>query len=191
MSGLRIIVAAIGLETWQSEGARMPISEYIRQLREKVGQAPILMIGVAGVVINAQGEVLLQRRSDNGEWALPGGALDPGEEPAEAVVREVWEETGVRVQPERVVAIHGGADFFVRYPNGDQAYIISITFACRPLSGEPRVNDDESLEVRYFAPDQLPPLLERTRMRIQLALQDDPRCQFRYTPKDGLGEEPI
>ncbi len=165
----------------------MPISEYIRQLREKVGHAPILMIGVAGVVINEQGEVLLQRRSDNGQWALPGGALDPGEEPAEAVVREVWEETAVLVQPERVVAIHGGEDFFTRYPNGDQAYIISITFACRPLRGEPRVNDDESLEVRYFPPDHLPPMPERSRMRIALALQNDLRCQFRYTPK--MGEE--
>ncbi|PJF34829.1 MAG: NUDIX hydrolase [Candidatus Thermofonsia Clade 1 bacterium] len=166
----------------------MPISDYIRQLREKVGQAPILMLGVAGVVINAAGEVLLQRRSDNGQWALPGGALDPGEEPAEAVVREVWEETGVLVAPERVVAIHGGEEFFVRYPNGDQAYIVSITFACRPLRGEPHVNDDESLEVRYFSPDQLPPLPERTRLRIDLALQNDPRCQFRYTPQ-ALGED--
>jgi 8-oxo-dGTP pyrophosphatase MutT (NUDIX family) len=166
----------------------MPISGYIRQLREKVGQAPILMLGVAGVVINAAGEILLQLRSDNGQWALPGGALDLGEEPAEAVVREVWEETGVLVQPERIVAVHGGEDFFTRYPNGDQAYIVSITFACRPLRGEPRVNDDESLEVRYFPPDQLPPIPERTRLRIQLTLQNDPRCQFRYTPKP-FGED--
>ncbi len=161
----------------------MPISEYIRQLREKVGRAPIMVVGVAGIVINAAGEVLLQRRSDNGEWALPGGAVDPGEEPAEAVVREVWEETAVLVQPERVVAVHGGEDFFVRYPNGDETYIISISFACRPISGAPRVNDDESLEVRYFAPDHFPPMMERARLRIQLALQNEPRCQFRYTPK--------
>ncbi|MBO9308684.1 MAG: NUDIX domain-containing protein [Chloroflexi bacterium] len=161
----------------------MPISGYIRQLREKVGQAPILMLGVTGVVIDGAGEILLQLRSDNRQWALPGGALDPSEEPAEAVVREVWEETGVLVQPERVVAVHGGEDFFTRYPNGDQVYIVSITFACRPLRGEPRVNDDESLEVRYFPPDQLPPISERTRLRIQLTLQNDLRCQFRYTPK--------
>lgn len=165
----------------------MPISEYIRQLREKVGHAPIMVVGVAGIVINAAGEVLLQRRSDNGEWALPGGAVDPGEEPAEAVVREVWEETAVLVQPERVVAVHGGHDFFMRYPNGDETYIISISFACRPIRGEPRVNDDESLEVRYFAPDQFPPMMERSRLRIQLALQNEPHCQFRYAPKP-LGE---
>ncbi|MDW8299247.1 MAG: NUDIX domain-containing protein [Anaerolineae bacterium] len=161
----------------------MPISEYVRQLREKVGQTPILLVGVAGVVINEAGEVLLQRRSDNGEWVLPGGALDPGEEPAEAVVREVWEETAVLVQPERVIAVYGGEDLFVRYPNGDQAYIVSITFACRPLHGEPRVNDDESLEVRYFPLDQLPPMSERHRVRIRLAVQNDPSCHFRYTPK--------
>lgn len=161
----------------------MPISDYIKTIRAKIGREILLMPGVAAVVVNEAGEVLLQRRSDNGLWGLPGGGIDPGEEPADAVIREVWEETGVHVRPERIVAVHGGEEFFVRYPNGDQAYLISITFRCTPIGGEPRINDDESLEVRYFPPSQLPPLIARNTMRIQLALADIPEAQFRYTLK--------
>jgi 8-oxo-dGTP pyrophosphatase MutT (NUDIX family) len=79
------------------------------------------------VIVNPAGQVLLQRRSDDGEWGLPGGALEPGEEPAEALVREIREETALEVVPERIVGVYAGPDFFVRYPNGDEAAILSIT----------------------------------------------------------------
>ena len=157
----------------------MPISPYQRDLRAKIGHTLLLQPGVAAIIINAAGQVLLQRRSDDGEWGLPGGALEPGEEPAEALVREVREETALEVVPERIVGVYAGSDFFVRYPNGDERAILSITFACRPLAGEPRVNDDESLEVRYFAVDALPVMARRHRMRIDDALRNDPRARFR------------
>ncbi|HSF02618.1 MAG TPA: NUDIX domain-containing protein, partial [Solirubrobacterales bacterium] len=152
---------------------------YQRDLRAKIGHTLLLQPGVAAVIVNAAGQVLLQRRSDDGEWGLPAGGLEPGEEPAEALVREVREETALEVVPERIVGVYGGPDFFVRYPNGDEAAILSITFACRPLAGEPRVNDDESLEVRYFALDALPVMAQRHRMRIDDALRNDPRARFR------------
>jgi 8-oxo-dGTP diphosphatase len=155
------------------------ISPYQRDLRAKIGHTLLLQPGVAAVIVNPAGQVLLQRRSDDGEWGLPGGALEPGEEPAEALVREIREETALEVVPERIVGVYAGPDFFVRYPNGDEAAILSITFACRPVAGEPRVNDDESLEVRYFAPDALPAMRARHRMRIQDALRNDPRARFR------------
>lgn len=164
----------------------MPISEYIRAIRAKIGTDMLFMPGVAGVVINEAGEILLQRRSDNGQWGLPGGAIDPGEEPADAVVREVFEETGVQVIPERLVGIYSGPDFYMRYPNGDEAMILSVAFACRPIAGEPRVNDDESLEVRYFPPDALPPLIDRNVLRIRQALAGDIRTDFRFQGKSQL-----
>jgi 8-oxo-dGTP pyrophosphatase MutT (NUDIX family) len=157
----------------------MPISPYMRALRAKIGQDLILQPGVAGVIINADGQVLLQLRSDDRTWGLPGGAMEPGEEPAETLVREIREETALEVVPERIVGVYGGPDFRVRYANGDEAAILSITFACRPVAGEPRVNDDESLEVRYFAPDALPAMPARHRMRIQDALRNDSRARFR------------
>ena len=105
--------------------------------------------------------------------------MEPGEEPAETLVREVREETALEVVPERIVGVYSGPDFRVRYGNGDEAMILSITFACRPGAGEPRVNDDESLEIRYFAPDALPPMESRHVMRIADALENDPRARFR------------
>jgi 8-oxo-dGTP pyrophosphatase MutT (NUDIX family) len=130
------------------------------------------------VIINEAGHILLQRRSDDGQWGLPGGAMEPGEEPAEAVVREVWEETALQIVPDRIVGVYGGPEFHVRYPGGDEAAFVSIAFACRPVGGEPRVNDDESLEVRYFAPDALPAMEPRHHRRIADALRYDPRARF-------------
>jgi 8-oxo-dGTP diphosphatase len=164
------------------------MSEYIGALRLKIGTDLLFTPGVTAVVVNAAGEVLLHRRSDNGRWWLPGGAVDPGEEPADAVAREVWEETGVRVVPERVLGVYGGPDYSGRYPNGDEIAMVSIVFLCRPVGGEPRVNDDESLEVRYFAPGALPELEPRHRSRIERALRGDVRADFRFSPSPGMKE---
>jgi 8-oxo-dGTP pyrophosphatase MutT (NUDIX family) len=157
----------------------MPLSPYLRELRARIGHAVLLQPGVAAIIFDAAGRVLLQRRSDNGEWGLPGGIMEPGEEPAETLVREIREETALEVVPERIVGVYSGPEFVVRYPNGDEAAILSITFACRPVAGEARVNDDESLEIRYFALDALPAMPPRHRMRIQDALRNDPRARFR------------
>lgn len=163
----------------------MPMSAYIGKLREKIGSDLLLVIGVAGIVVNEGGQVLLQRRSDNGVWGLPGGALDPGEQPADCVIREVREETGLEVVPERIVTIDGGPESIGAYPNGDRIAVLGIVFACRPVRGEARVNDDESLEVRYFAPEALPPLSRRVRFRIEQALRNEPRTYFRHPEPDG------
>jgi 8-oxo-dGTP pyrophosphatase MutT (NUDIX family) len=157
----------------------MTISPYMRDLRAKIGHDVILQPGVAAIIFNAAGQVLLQRRSDNGEWGLPGGIMEPGEEPAETLVREIREETALEVVPERIVGVYSGPEFVVRYANGDEAAILSITFACRPVAGEPRVNDDESLEIRYFAPDALPAMPRRHHMRIIDALRNESRARFR------------
>lgn len=162
----------------------MPISDYIRGLREKVGTDLLFMPGAAAVIRNEAGEILLQRRSDNGEWGLPGGALDPGEEPAEGVIREVREETGLVVIPERLSGVYGGQENVIEYPNGDRAAVLSMVFVCRVVGGNLQINDDESLELRYFAPDSLPALRERTQRRIADALRDDPRTMFRRNPRD-------
>ena len=73
----------------------MPASDYILRLREKIGHDLIMMPSTVAIIRNEQDEVLLQRRSDDSSWALPGGALDPGEEVAACVIREVLEETAL------------------------------------------------------------------------------------------------
>lgn len=138
----------------------MPIPDFVTDLRARVGTDLLWLPGVSGVVVDDDGRLLLGRRADSGLWAVVSGILEPGEQPAPAVVREVLEETGVHVE---VVALTGvSVTERVRYPNGDQAQYLDVCFWCRPLSGEARVADDESLEVAWFAPDDLPAAMTTT-----------------------------
>ena len=83
----------------------MPLSDHLAGLRDKVGHDLLMMPCAAAIVRDAHGSVLLQRRSDNGLWSVPGGALDPDEQPAQACVREVYEETGLVVRPAQVLSV--------------------------------------------------------------------------------------
>lgn len=129
----------------------MPISSYLGDLRQKVGHSLVLMPAVAAIVRDPDGRILLQKRADNGAWGLPGGAIDPGEPPAVALVREVYEETGLVVRPRRIVAVLGGAaEFRYLYPNGDVTEYTVILFTAEVVRGEPAPRDGEATEVRYL-----------------------------------------
>jgi 8-oxo-dGTP diphosphatase len=132
----------------------MPISSYFAGLREHVGHDLLLMPCAAGIVHDEHGRILLQRRSDTGTWGVPGGALDPGEQPAQACVREVYEETGLVVRPLSVVAVETHP--ITTYPNGDVVQAIATVFSCEIVGGELASLDGESLELTFFARDELP-----------------------------------
>ncbi|MFJ2636733.1 NUDIX hydrolase [Streptomyces sp. NPDC087422] len=150
----------------------MAIPEFIRDIRAKAGDTLLLLPGVVTVVFDDRGRILLNRRTDTGKWALISGIPDPGEQPAEAAVREIEEETGVHAVVEKVLSVFTNEP--VRYDNGDRAQYIDIVLRCRAVGGEARVNDEESLDVRWFALDELPPLGPIARGRIDMALRDDP-----------------
>ncbi|MDE2950056.1 MAG: NUDIX domain-containing protein [Chloroflexota bacterium] len=158
----------------------MPLSEYIKHIRAKIGNDLLLLPGVTAVVINDHDELLLQLRRDTKTWAPPSGGLEPGENLAQCVIREVREETGIEVIPESIIAVLSGDDFTVTYPNGDQIGVVSCVFRCRPsLEATPRVNDDESLAMRYFDPKALPEnMLPRHRWIIAKALGNDRDTYF-------------
>ena len=156
----------------------MPISEYLRRLREKVGTDLVMMPAAGAVILNDAGEVLLQRARDDGRWYTVGGAMDPGEEAADAVVREVLEETGLQVRPERLIGVY--SDPIAQYANGDRVFYVSICFLCRIVGGQLSVNDDESLELRYFPPDRLPEMLPTHRHRIEQALRNEDLAYFAW-----------
>lgn len=134
----------------------MPASDYILHLREKIGHALLMMPSAAAVIRNEQHEILLHQRSDNGQWSLPGGAMEPGEEATETVIREVFEETGLKVIPVGLVGVYSGPDNILTYPNGDQISVVSITFECKVIGGELSTDNDESLALQYFPFDALP-----------------------------------
>lgn len=136
----------------------MGMSDYLRELRRHVGPSLVMVPGVIAVVTDEAGRILLQRRGDNGLWGLPGGAVDPGETPAEAVIREVREETGLAVEPDRVVAVIGGPEMRLTYPNGDVVEVFATVFRCRVVGGSLTADGGETLDLRYFEMAHLPPL---------------------------------
>ncbi|MFI8228613.1 NUDIX hydrolase [Streptomyces sp. NPDC085900] len=150
----------------------MPTPDFIREIRATAGHQLLWLPGVSAVVLDDESRVLLGQRADNHRWALISGIPDPGEQPAAAVVREVEEETGVRVAVERLVSVRSGRP--VTYPNGDVCQFMDLCFRCRVLGGEARVNDDESLEVGWFSLDELPEMTEFHHFRIKQALSDEP-----------------
>jgi 8-oxo-dGTP pyrophosphatase MutT (NUDIX family) len=137
----------------------MPISDYMRGLRAKLGTELVLCPGVAAVIRDEQGRILLQHRAEDHTWGLPAGAIDPGEAPAQALIREVWEETGLKVVPERILGVFGGANGFrFTYANGDVSEYTVTVFECRVVGGTLECRDGESLDLRYYAPDDMPPI---------------------------------
>ncbi|WP_411142713.1 NUDIX hydrolase [Streptomyces sp. x-80] len=160
----------------------MATPDFIHDLRTSIGQQLLWLPGVSAVVFDDAGRVLLGKRADTGGWSVIGGIPEPGEQPAETAVREVYEETAVRVVPERVVLVEAMPP--VRYPNGDRCQFMDVTLRCRATGGTARVNDDESLDVGWFAVDDLPAVHDYALTRIERALQDGPTW-FR-----GMGEDP-
>ena len=147
----------------------MPIPDFITQLRTRVGTDLLWMPGVSAVVVHDDGSLLLGQRADNGLWAIISGILEPGEQPAHAAVREVLEETGIEARVQALVAVSSDPET-TRYPNGDRAQYLDLTFWCRAVGGTAHVADDESTNVGWFHADALPaPLAPSSRSRIARA----------------------
>lgn len=152
----------------------MPIPEFITRLRAQVGTDLLWMPGVTAVVLDGD-RVLLGQRADTGRWALVSGILEPGEQPAVGIAREVAEETGVEVEVVALTSVTAGRE--LTYPNGDRAQYLDLTFWCRPVGGEAHVADDESLAVGWYDLTDLPADLtptSRERLQHALAYRADP-----------------
>jgi ADP-ribose pyrophosphatase YjhB (NUDIX family) len=136
--------------------------------------------GVAAIIRNAEGQILLQRRSDNGLWGLPGGSVEIGESVRDAIIREVREETGLAVEVLRLIGVYSDPAFqIVRYPDGNVVHYISTLFACRILSGKLQTCD-ETLDLQFFDPANPPAdLLPMPRLRIQDAIAGNPAAFIR------------
>jgi ADP-ribose pyrophosphatase YjhB (NUDIX family) len=120
----------------------------------KAPEANSLVVGSSAVVVDNENRILLQRRSDSGNWALPGGTMDIGETFAESAVREVKEETGFDVRIDRIIGIYSDPGHVFAYSDGEVRQEFNICLACTIVGGELAVGS-ESIDVRFVAFDEI------------------------------------
>jgi len=132
-----------------------------------LGKEGMLRLGVSAILFNDEGKFLLTQRTDNGQWCLPGGAVESGESVAEACEREVFEETGLRVRVKRLIGVYSHPDQLVVYKDGNKAFIVAIHFEAEIMGGELGLSN-ETTDFGYFTVEEMQKLdmLGRHKERI-------------------------
>ncbi|GHF39654.1 8-oxo-dGTP pyrophosphatase MutT (NUDIX family) [Deinococcus metalli] len=134
----------------------MTAAGYVRHLRDRIGHAPVNWAGVCALLVTADGEVLLQQRSDTGTWGTPGGIAELGEALEDTLRRELLEETGVSPREPLLFTVISGPDTFVRLPNGDEFYQITTVYVIRQWDSDLRPDGHEGRALQFFPLDALP-----------------------------------
>ena len=128
---------------------------YISEIRKKVEHDPVFMPCSCGVLIK-DGKILLQKREDDGSWALSGGCLEFGETFDDALKREIKEELNIDVIDYEMICYFGGKNNHHFYPNKDEVYPIGIVFLIKEYAGNLSPDNDEVLDLKWFPLDNLP-----------------------------------
>ena len=129
---------------------------YIQELRDLVGHRPLIMPGANVIVIDKNNRLLLQLRSDNKCWGLPGGSMEPGETLKEVAKRELYEETNLLAKNLTLFNVYSGEEFYYKYPHGDEVYNVIATFICTEYEGVMKKDENEVLDLEFFHYDELP-----------------------------------
>jgi ADP-ribose pyrophosphatase YjhB (NUDIX family) len=129
--------------------------DHLASLRQFVGHRPLLMVGAAVLIVDAENRLLLMKRSDSGCWGPPGGAVEPGEVVETAARREVMEETGLEIGGMMLFGVFSGPELYYKYPNGDEVYNVTIVYLARDVRGEIQFNEEHT-EWRYFEAADIP-----------------------------------
>jgi 8-oxo-dGTP pyrophosphatase MutT (NUDIX family) len=133
----------------------MPLSGYLKQLRDKVGHDLLLLPSAAVAIHDEAGRVLMGLHADKKIWVVPGGLIEPAETPADGAVRETWEETGLLIEVTSILGVYGGKELVIDYPNGDQASYVGTIFRGRVIAGALRPDGEEILDLRYFSREEI------------------------------------
>jgi 8-oxo-dGTP pyrophosphatase MutT (NUDIX family) len=140
----------------------------VEYLNDPSAPKPNSLVPACGTLaVNDSGEILLQRRRDTGQWALPMGKQELGETPSQCAIRETLEETGVLVEIVGVVGIYSDPGHIVAYTDGEIRQEYEVTLLARPVSGTPAANDEASA-AGWFHPDRLAELDIHPTMRRQI-----------------------
>jgi ADP-ribose pyrophosphatase YjhB (NUDIX family) len=121
-----------------------------------VGNEKVIMVVAGAFVFDEENRVLMQKRSDNGQWGFPGGFMDLGESVQDTARREVYEETGLNLEELELFGIYSGQQYDKTFSNGDQVSLVLISFICKQYSGELVKSNEESIQNKFYSLKDLP-----------------------------------
>jgi ADP-ribose pyrophosphatase YjhB (NUDIX family) len=132
--------------------------DYIKHLRSMVGQEKVIMVIAGAFVFDKDNRLLLQRRTDNGQWGLPGGFMELEETVQDTARREVFEETGLHLEKLDLFGVYSGPDYDKTFSNGDQVSMVQFIFTCKDFKGEVDLveSNPESMDIQFFPLNELP-----------------------------------
>jgi len=128
----------------------------MQELRKRVGNAPIIMVGAAVLILNDQDELLMLLRTDNSCWGIPVGAMEPGERLEETARRETLEETGLTIDNLYLLDVFSGPQLFYLYPDGNQVFNVTAVYIAPQVKGEILLGLEEHNRWKYYPLDNLP-----------------------------------
>jgi ADP-ribose pyrophosphatase YjhB (NUDIX family) len=154
---------------------------YLGKLRAIVGSRLLQAPGARAVLENNRGEILLQLRADFKVWGLPAGCPEEGEDIRATIKREVFEETGLKIEDIIPFAFGSSPEGeFLQYPNGDKIHSYALCFYTKTWTGDLLSSNDETLQLKFFPIDQLPEMLPNHAKTIKS-----------YLVFKGIGKVPI
>lgn len=143
---------------------------YIMNLRKYVGHEPLIGVGATTLVFNDKNELLLNLRTDTNTWGIPGGSMELNKTIEETAIRELKEETGISADKLELVSVLSGKDYYFEYPNGDKMCTVIILFKVLNYTGNIKVSDNESKQLKFFALNDLPNMESRANAIIDKIL---------------------
>lgn len=140
---------------------------YISDLRAKTGNMPLVLATVAGALLNDDHQVLLQERTDTGNWSFPGGYMGFGESFEQTLKRELLEDSGMEVEPVKILATLDGAEDAFHYPNGDVVQPVTIFYLAQAVGGHPITSrTKETVRTKWFDVNQTPKMFNSQNERM-------------------------
>jgi 8-oxo-dGTP pyrophosphatase MutT (NUDIX family) len=156
------------------------MSDYVRSLRAKIGTTLLEVPTVSVLTFDEDRRIVMVRHVEGNVWTTPGGMVEPYETPADAAVREMWEETGLYVELTHIIGVFSGELCAETYANGDRIAWVSTVFGAKTIGGDLQPDGDETLEVRYVGRDELIhlPCKPHVDLFLKAAFAQRPAAQF-------------
>jgi len=145
---------------------------YVSSIREKIGHDLLILTGANVIILDDNNRVLLQKRR-SGSWGLLGGLLEIGETLEDTAIREVYEESNLKISDLHLVNVFSGPKYHFKLDNADEIYVITSVYYTREFKGELIADNNESLELQFFKLHELPDLEEEYRDYIDYFINSE------------------